>query len=145
MVVPCWHKWSLSRLAHTVPSMFFVQDNYFVVEGMFRAVQVLAKTAASPQPVLACRFSSVITKIPKRFWLRTSQLLPMTSTSGHRSIIIKTVKIISWPEDASWIRREMSPLTSVSPDEQFHLFLIFWLSTWMNDNLYINVEILIVF
>ncbi len=50
-------------------------------------------------------------------------LPPMTSTFGHRSIIIKTAKIISWPEDASWIRR--SPLTNVSPDGKFHLFLIF--------------------
>ncbi len=49
---------------------------------------------------------------------RTYSTSPMTSTSSHGSIIIiKTAKIISWPEDASWIRRETSPLTNVSPDE----------------------------
>ena len=38
---------------------------------------------------------------------------PMTSTCGHRSIKV-TAKIISWPEDTSWIRRETLPHTKTS-------------------------------
>ncbi len=32
-------------------------------------------------------------------------------------LLIKIAKIISWPEDGSWIRSEMSPLINRSPDE----------------------------